>query len=72
MSDERFIPNDYEYIQDTKTGEFKHWYLWLDFLNQLSEENEMLKEQLNEMIVLFDESGLDYFISDELEKILNE
>ena len=36
-------------------------------VKHLKEENEMLKKQLNEMIELFNESGLDYHISDELE-----
>ena len=39
-------------------------------VKHLKEENEMLKKQLNEMIALFNESGLDYHISDELEDCL--
>lgn len=38
--------------------------------NEIKKENEILKKQLNEMIILFSESGLDYFISDELEDCL--
>lgn len=38
--------------------------------DEIKKENEMLKKQLNEMIVLFSESGLDYFTSDELEDCL--
>lgn len=37
---------------------------------KMRKENEMLKKQLNEMIALFSESGLDYHISDELEDCL--
>ena len=39
-------------------------------VKHLKEEYEMLKKQLNEMIALFNESGLDYHISDELEDCL--
>ena len=38
--------------------------------NEIKKKNEILKKQLNEMIILFSESGLDYFISDELEDYL--
>lgn len=38
--------------------------------DEIKKENEILKKQLNEMIILFSESGLDYFISDELEDCL--
>lgn len=39
---------------------------------KLKEENEQLTQQLNEMIDIFNDSGLDYHISDELEEILND
>lgn len=38
--------------------------------DEIKKKNEILKKQLNEMIILFSESGLDYFISDELEDCL--
>ena len=40
-------------------------------IKELSEENEQLKQQLDEMITIFEDSGLDYHISDELNEILN-
>ena len=57
-----------------------------DLLNGLNDENEQLKfaliqeqevskelkSQLDTMIDIFNDSGLDYYISDELEEILNE
>ncbi len=44
----------------------------LNNIERLEEENEMLKEQVGEMIDIFNNSGLDYHISDELEEILND
>lgn len=44
----------------------------LNNIERLGEENDILKEQVNEMIDIFNDSGLDYHISDELEEILNE
>ena len=44
----------------------------VDELNSLAEENRLLREQLREMFDLFNNSGLDYHISDELEEILND
>ena len=41
-------------------------------LIKLERENKELKEQVDEMINIFNDSGLDYHISDELEEILNE
>ena len=38
---------------------------------KLKKENEQLKQQLDEMITIFENSGLDYHISDELNEILN-
>lgn len=38
---------------------------------KLKEENEQLKQQIDEMITVFENSGLDYHISDELNEILN-
>lgn len=37
----------------------------------LEDENEQLKQQVDEMITIFENSGLDYHISDELNEILN-
>ena len=49
----------------------KKWQLEKsNYYVKIKEENEMLKNQLNEMIALFSESGLDYHISDELEDCL--
>ena len=42
-----------------------------DKLNKLEDENEQLKQQVDEMITIFENSGLDYHISDELDEILN-
>jgi len=39
---------------------------------RLEKENKELKEQVDEMINIFNDSGLDYHISDELEEILND
>lgn len=44
----------------------------VDLLNGKETAIELLKGQLNEMIDLFNERGLDYHISDELEEILEE
>lgn len=44
----------------------------LNNIERLDKENEILKEQVNEMIDIFNDSGLDYHISDELEEILND
>ena len=41
-------------------------------ISRLEDENERLRKQLNEMFDLFNASGLDYHISDELEEVLNE
>ncbi len=41
-------------------------------IHQLLKEKELLKSQVNEMIELFIDSGLDYHISDELDAILYE
>lgn len=41
-------------------------------IHQLLKEKELLKSQVNEMIELFIDSGLDYHISDELNEILYE
>lgn len=43
-----------------------------DKSKRLEKENKELKEQVNEMINIFNDSGLDYHISDELEEILND
>ena len=43
-----------------------------DKSKRLEKENNELKEQVDEMINIFNDSGLDYHISDELEEILND
>ena len=43
-----------------------------DEVEGLIEENKELKKQVDEMINIFNDSGLDYHISDELEEILND
>ena len=40
--------------------------------DKLKKENKELKKQVDEMINIFNDSGLDYHISDELEEILND
>ena len=40
-------------------------------LSKLQKENGQLKQQVDEMISIFENSGLDYHISDELNEILN-
>ena len=42
-----------------------------DFI-RLADENKELKKQVDEMVNIFNDSGLDYHISDELEEILND
>ena len=44
----------------------------LNELIKLEKENKELKKQVDEMINIFNDSGLDYHISDELEEILND
>lgn len=44
----------------------------LEFKSDCEKENELLKQQLNEMIDIFNNSGLDYVLSDELEENLND
>ena len=39
-------------------------------LKELQEENKQLKQQLDEMITIFENNGFDYHISDELNEIL--
>lgn len=39
-------------------------------LNELYEENEQLKSTVEEMIKIFQDSGLDYVVSDEMEEFL--
>lgn len=41
-------------------------------LNELTDENEQLKSTVEEMIKIFNDSGLDYVVSDEMEEILND
>ena len=42
----------------------------LDELNKLSDEKEQLKQTIEEMIKIFNDSGLDYMLSEEVEEIL--
>lgn len=66
------------YKQDWKScssycDEYKSKIISLkDEVEGLIEENKELKEQVDEMINIFNDSGLDYHISDELEEILND
>lgn len=77
MTEKRFtaIPETVSY-KDNLTGERlcpkreKDYYAVLNKMNKLSEENKQLKETVEEMIKIFDDSGLDYCLSDEMEKIL--
>lgn len=41
-------------------------------MGELREENEQLKSTVVEMIKIFQDSGLDYVLSDEVEEILND
>ena len=41
-------------------------------MGELREENEQLKQTIEEMIKIFNDSGLDYVLSDEMEEILND
>ena len=43
-----------------------------DKSNRLEKENEQLKSTVEEMIKIFQDSGLDYVVSDEMEEILND
>ena len=43
-----------------------------DKSNRLEKENEQLKQTIEEMIKIFQDSGLDYVVSDEMEEILND
>ena len=68
--------------EDNETGRrfnFADDYCHTDFLelvnaviDDLRKENKELKKQVDEMINIFNDSGLDYHISDELEEILND
>lgn len=40
--------------------------------NELYKKNEQLKSTVEEMIKIFNDSGLDYCLSDEVEEILND
>ena len=56
MTEKRFeCEEDSDYIRDNKTDE-RGLYLcdWLKELNDLSDENEQLKEQLSEQAILLD------------------
>ena len=39
-------------------------------LNELHEKNEQLKSTVKEMIKIFNDSGLDYVLSDEVEEMI--
>jgi hypothetical protein len=59
-------------IQDTVNNELLKGSSIARRLNELNDENKELKKQVDEMINIFNDSGLDYHISDELEEILND
>lgn len=64
-------------ILDTSNN---HYY-WLEMqenvkelckeINKIVSERDLLKKELNIMIEIFEDSGIDYYISDELELVIN-
>ena len=78
MSEKRFIVENERTVYDNlfHRGYVCSWKMdaeeLVGLLNSLCDENEQLRQQLNEMFDLFNASGLDYHISDELEEILDE
>ena len=69
----RFMLDDAGELIDLKHHKFVDYgEECCNLLNDLAEENKELKEQVDEMINIFNDSGLDYHISDELEEILND
>ncbi len=64
-------------ILDTSNN---HYY-WLEMqenvkelckeINKIVSERDLLKKELDTMIQIFEDSGLDYYISDELELVIN-
>jgi hypothetical protein len=82
MTQKRFTVMDWQVgmeISDNHTGkDYNRLSDICDLLNEqhetitrLEKENEQLKQQVDEMITIFENSGLDYHISDELNEILN-
>lgn len=70
-------PNDWDFsITDNVTGKVYNCasnILMKELcvvVNTIVEEKKQLEQQLNEMIKIFQDSGLDYVLSDEVEEIL--